>query len=255
MAPSHDGELVPVSLLYHRDTPLDGSAPCLLYGYGSYGIAVPAAFNTNALSLADRGFVYAIAHIRGGKDKGFSLVRGRQAREEDEHVPRFHRGRRASGRRALHRARPHRRPGRLGRRHADGRRRQHGARSFRRHHRRSAVRRRAVDHARRNAAADPARMAGMGKPDRLRSRLPDDRRLFALRQCRRPCLSADPRGGRAHRSARHLLGAGQMGGAAARAQDATPTRCCSRSTWTPVTPARPAASRGSRRSPIPTPSR
>ena len=72
MAPSHDGELVPVSLIHHRDTPLDGSAPCLLYGYGSYGIAVPAAFNTNCLSLVERGFVYAIAHIRGGKDKGYS---------------------------------------------------------------------------------------------------------------------------------------------------------------------------------------
>jgi oligopeptidase B len=72
MATSHDGELVPVSLIYHRDTPLDGTAPALLYGYGSYGITVPAAFNTNILSLADRGFVYAIAHVRGGKDKGFS---------------------------------------------------------------------------------------------------------------------------------------------------------------------------------------
>lgn len=71
MAPSHDGELVPISLLHHRDTPLDGSAPCLLYGYGSYGITIPASFNTNCLSLVDRGFVYAIAHIRGGKDKGF----------------------------------------------------------------------------------------------------------------------------------------------------------------------------------------
>ena len=71
MAPAPDGELVPVSLLYRRDTPLDGSAPCLLYGYGSYGIAIPASFNTNCLSLADRGFVYAIAHIRGGKDKGY----------------------------------------------------------------------------------------------------------------------------------------------------------------------------------------
>ena len=80
MAPAHDGELVPISLLHHRDTPLDGIAPCLLYGYGSYGITVPAAFNTNALSLVDRGFVYAIAHVRGGKDKGFALVRGRQAR-------------------------------------------------------------------------------------------------------------------------------------------------------------------------------
>ncbi|BCH34026.1 oligopeptidase B [Mesorhizobium sp. L-8-10] len=72
MAPSHDGELVPVSLIHHRDTRLDGTAPCLLYGYGSYGITVPAAFNTNCLSLVDRGFVYAIAHIRGGKDKGYS---------------------------------------------------------------------------------------------------------------------------------------------------------------------------------------
>ena len=67
---SHDGETVPVSLLYRRGTKLDGSNPCLLYGYGSYGISIPAGFNTNCLSLVDRGFVYAIAHIRGGKDKG-----------------------------------------------------------------------------------------------------------------------------------------------------------------------------------------
>ena len=72
MADAHDGEKVPVSLLYRKDTPLDGSAPCLLYGYGSYGIAIPASFNTNCLSLVDRGFVYAIAHIRGGKDRGYS---------------------------------------------------------------------------------------------------------------------------------------------------------------------------------------
>jgi oligopeptidase B len=70
-APAHDGERVPVSLLYRRETPLDGSAPLLLYGYGSYGVAIPASFSTGALSLVDRGFVYAIAHIRGGKDKGY----------------------------------------------------------------------------------------------------------------------------------------------------------------------------------------
>ena len=72
MAPSPDGTLVPVSLLYRKDTRLDGTAPCLLYGYGSYGATIPASFNTNCLSLVDRGFVYAIAHIRGGKDKGFA---------------------------------------------------------------------------------------------------------------------------------------------------------------------------------------
>ncbi len=71
-ATASDGASVPISLFYHKDTPLDGSAPCLLYGYGSYGIAIPASFNSNALSLVDRGFVYAIAHIRGGKDKGFA---------------------------------------------------------------------------------------------------------------------------------------------------------------------------------------
>ena len=72
LAPASDGELVPVSLVCHKDTPIDGTAPCLLYGYGSYGISIPSAFNTNCLSLVDRGFVYAIAHVRGGKDKGFA---------------------------------------------------------------------------------------------------------------------------------------------------------------------------------------
>ena len=70
-APARDGELVPVSILYKKGTRLDGSAPCYLYGYGSYGISIPSGFNTQRLSLVDRGFVYAIAHIRGGKDKGY----------------------------------------------------------------------------------------------------------------------------------------------------------------------------------------
>ncbi len=75
MAPAHDGELVPVSLLYHKDTSIDGSAPLWLYGYGSYGIAMPAGFSTGRLSLVDRGFIFAIAHIRGGKEKGFDWYR------------------------------------------------------------------------------------------------------------------------------------------------------------------------------------
>ncbi len=70
MAPAHDGETIPVTLLYRKGTPLDGSAPLWLYGYGSYGISLPAGFNTNILSLVDRGFIYAIAHIRGGQEKG-----------------------------------------------------------------------------------------------------------------------------------------------------------------------------------------
>lgn len=70
-ATAADGEQVPISLLYRATTPLDGNAPALLYGYGAYGIAMPAAFSTARLSLVDRGFIYAIAHIRGGKDKGY----------------------------------------------------------------------------------------------------------------------------------------------------------------------------------------
>ena len=70
-ATSHDGAQVPVSLLHRRGLVLDGQAPLLLYGYGSYGAAMPASFSANRLSLVDRGFVYAIAHIRGGSDKGW----------------------------------------------------------------------------------------------------------------------------------------------------------------------------------------
>ena len=72
MAVSHDGAEVPVSILHRRDLERDSSAPLLLYGYGSYGMAMPASFSANRLSLVDRGFVYAIAHVRGGSDKGWS---------------------------------------------------------------------------------------------------------------------------------------------------------------------------------------
>ena len=74
-APAADGETIPISLLFRKATPLDGTAPGLVYGYGSYGISIPAAFNTNRLSLVDRGFVYAIAHIRGGTEKGWRWYR------------------------------------------------------------------------------------------------------------------------------------------------------------------------------------
>ena len=70
-ATASDGEQVPVTLLYRKGTKLDGTNPTLLYGYGSYGMSMPASFSVSVLSLVDRGFVYAIAHIRGGMDKGY----------------------------------------------------------------------------------------------------------------------------------------------------------------------------------------
>lgn len=70
-APARDGKQVPISLVYRKGTPLDGSAPCLLVGYGAYGFAYDPGFNREALSLLDRGFIYAIAHIRGGVEMGY----------------------------------------------------------------------------------------------------------------------------------------------------------------------------------------
>ncbi len=81
-ATSHDGVEVPVSIVYHQDTPLDGSAPVLLYGYGAYGITIPAGFSVTRLSLVTRGFIYAIAHIRGGKALGHNwFMQGRGAKK------------------------------------------------------------------------------------------------------------------------------------------------------------------------------
>lgn len=70
-ATSRDGKTkIPVSVVYHKDTPKSSETPLLLYGYGSYGHTVDAAFSNVRLSLLDRGFIYAIAHIRGGEYLG-----------------------------------------------------------------------------------------------------------------------------------------------------------------------------------------
>ena len=75
-ADTADDKSVPISLLYNNTTPLDGSAPMLLYAYGSYGSTMPASFSTNRFSLVDRGFIYAIAHVRGGMEKGYAWYEG-----------------------------------------------------------------------------------------------------------------------------------------------------------------------------------
>jgi len=69
-APTADGTRVPISIVYRRGTPLDGTAPLLLYGYGSYGYSIAVTFSSNRVSLLDRGMVFAIAHIRGGGELG-----------------------------------------------------------------------------------------------------------------------------------------------------------------------------------------
>jgi oligopeptidase B len=71
MVEARDGQKVPVSIVYPRGFPKDGTGKLFLYAYGAYGYAVPPAFNTNRISLLDRGWAYAIAHIRGGDDLGY----------------------------------------------------------------------------------------------------------------------------------------------------------------------------------------
>ena len=74
-ADAADGARVPITLLYRKTTPIDGTAPALLYGYGSYGMSMPAGFSVSVLSLADRGVIYATAHVRGGMEKGYAWYR------------------------------------------------------------------------------------------------------------------------------------------------------------------------------------
>jgi oligopeptidase B len=70
-AAARDGTQVPISILHAKDMPLDGSAPLYLYGYGSYGLVMESDFGSARLSLVDRGFIFAVAHIRGGMEMGW----------------------------------------------------------------------------------------------------------------------------------------------------------------------------------------
>lgn len=83
-ATASDGALVPITVLMKRGTPLDGSAPLLLYGYGSYGISMDASFSIRNLSLVDRGWVWATAHVRGGSERGFGwFLDGRKFKKKN----------------------------------------------------------------------------------------------------------------------------------------------------------------------------
>jgi oligopeptidase B len=79
-----DGAKVPITVLMRRGTPLDGSAPLLLYGYGSYGAAMEPTFSIRNLSLVDRGWIWAIAHVRGGSEKGWGwFLDGRREKKKN----------------------------------------------------------------------------------------------------------------------------------------------------------------------------
>ena len=136
----------------------------LLYGYGAYGVTIPASFSTTRLSLVDRGFVYAIAHVRGGKDKGFHWYADGRREKKVNTFTGFRRRRPLPRGGRLHLRRADRRLGRLGRRAADRRGRQHGAGTLRRADRRGAVRRHPQHHARRHPPLTPPEWPEWGNP-------------------------------------------------------------------------------------------
>ena len=164
MAPARDGVQVPVSILMQKGSPLDGSSPLLLYAYGSYGITTEPTFNSNVLSLVDRGMVYAIAHIRGGQEMGRQWYDdGKMMKKKNtftdfidvaEYLVKsgYTKPDRLVGQR-----RQRRRP-------ADGRGREHAARPVQGDRRRRAVRGRHQHDARRLAAADRPGVGAVGQP-------------------------------------------------------------------------------------------
>src|SRR5262249_2925965 len=188
-APAADGTQIPVTLLYRHDTRLDGSAPLWLYGYGAYGDTETPTFSTERLSLVDRGFVYAIAHVRGGGEKGESWHHGGRLKNKAntftdfiavaEQLVRlgFTSARRiaasggcACGLRGVRR------------RHSGRRSRQHAARPVRGHLRGSAVRRRPQHAAGSLAAAHGGQFFGVRQSGRELGRFPEHSPLFSLRQ-------------------------------------------------------------------------
>ena len=83
MVPSHDGTLVPASIIHHRDLKLDGNSPTILYGYGAYGESLDPWFSHARLSLLERGVAFAIAHVRGGGELGEAWYRA--GKQEHKH--------------------------------------------------------------------------------------------------------------------------------------------------------------------------
>ena len=166
-ATSHDGVDVPISLLYHKDAPLDGSAPVLLYGYGSYGMSMPASFSTNRYSLVDRGYIYAIAHVRGGTEKGYGWYLDGKLQKQNTFLD-FIAAADHMIEEKSYTTRSDRHSRRQRRRYARGRLCQYAPQSLGCRGRRGSLCRCTHHHVRYRFTSDAAGMAGMGKSNRKR---------------------------------------------------------------------------------------
>ena len=150
-----DGTSVPVSVVWRRDRGTPDR--CHLYGYGAYGIAIPPSFSASRLSLLDRGFAYAIAHVRGGDDLGYGWYLGGKGEYRTNTFNDFIAAAERLIEAGFATAGNISTSGGSRRRHVDGRRRQPAAGPVARRRRARTVRRRARHHARRDPAVDPNR--------------------------------------------------------------------------------------------------
>ncbi len=210
-AKAADGTDVPISIVCRKGTPRDGSAPLVLYGYGSYEISSDPAFGIARLSLLDRGIVFAIAHVRGGGEMGRHWYDQGKVLHKKNTFSDFVDCARHLVDQTMDPPRADGRARRQRRRAADGRRGQHGSGPVRGDRGRGAVRRPAHQHPRPVAAVDGDRMGGMGQPARRPRRLRVHEVLLAVRECRGQGLPRDPGRDEHQRHPRAVRRAGQVG--------------------------------------------
>ena len=214
-AEAADGTRVPLSIVRRADVALDGSAPAVLYGYGSYEASMDPGFSISRLSLLDRGIVYAVAHVRGGGELGPQLVRAGQGAEQDQHIHRLRCLRGLPDRQRLHSRGPAGRPRRQRRRTADGCGGQPGPGPVPGHPCLGALRRPADLDPRPGAAADRGRVGGVGRPAARSRGLRVHEVLQPVRERGAARLPGDPGHHQPERHPGALCRAGQVGGGAA----------------------------------------